>query len=225
MISILIANAKGGCGKSTIASNLATAFANSGLRTALADADRQQSCLGWLKRRPDNVPKIEGLDWRTDRKAPPKKTERLVIDTGAGLRSKKVLDMLEHADLIVMPVLPSVFDERATRAFLKKVDLLKPVRKGRKSVAVVGNRLRARTHAEAELGKFLQDLGHDISVRLKDRVIYADVARRGLGIFDLPPSQRVGAVDEWLPLIRLIENDADDPRIHHPRGKTGKKAE
>lgn len=207
-VSILVANAKGGCGKTTIATNLASAFANAGLSTALADGDRQRSCLAWLKLRPKSAPKIGGLDWRKNIEPPPKGIERLVIDTGAGLRSERVREMLKQADLIVMPVLPSVFDERATKTFLKKVDALKPVRSGRKPVGVVGNRMRARTRSEADLDTFLAKLGHQVAARFHDRAIYTEVARQGLGIFDLSPARRAGAVDDWLPLIQLIEGRA-----------------
>jgi chromosome partitioning protein len=119
--------------------------------------------------------------------------------------SKAVQQFLKTADLVVMPVLPSIFDEGATRRFLKKVDELKPIRKGRKPLAVVANRVRANTRAARELDEFLGGLGHEVATRFADRAIYQDVARRGLGIFDLTPSRRAGAVEDWLPLIRLIE--------------------
>ncbi|WP_417513917.1 division plane positioning ATPase MipZ [Minwuia sp.] len=207
-ISVLIANAKGGCGKTTLATNLASAFANAGLKTALAEGDRQRSSLQWLKRRPDDVAQIEGLDWRDGPGKVPKKVQRLVIDAPAGVTSKRMHALLECADLVVMPVLPSVFDEVATRRFLKKVDDLKPVRKGLKPVAIVANRVRPNTRAAKELHVFLQALGHDVATRFTERAIYPDVARQGLGIFDLAPSRRKGAVDDWLPLVRLIEDRA-----------------
>ena len=206
MISILVANAKGGCGKTTIATNLATAFANAGLKTALAEADRQRSCLLWLKRRPKNVSRIEALDWRKEVLSLPKGIERLVIDSGAGLTSTRVQELLKQASMLVMPVLPSIFDEIATRRFLKRVDELKPVRKGRKPVAIVGNRVRFGTRAERELNDFLAKLGHEVSAKFGARAIYQDVARQGLGIFDLPPSRRAGIVGDWLALIRMIES-------------------
>ena len=205
MISVLVANAKGGCGKTTVSTNLATAFANAGLRTALADNDRQRSCLTWLKRRPKDAAPIEGLDWSKATGKPPKDVERLVIDSGAGLASKRVQELLRQADLLVMPVLPSIFDETATKRFLKRVDELKPVRRGRKPVAIVGNRMRMGTRSSAELEDFLNAQGHDIATRLRDRAIYQDVARQGLGIFDLSPARRKGIAEDWLPLIRLIE--------------------
>ncbi|WP_416899899.1 MAG: division plane positioning ATPase MipZ [Minwuia sp.] len=208
-ISVLVANAKGGCGKTTLATNLATAFANAGLKTGLAEGDKQRSSLQWLKRRPGDAAPIEAFDWRSgpDTKLP-KKLERLVIDAPAGVTSKSVLAFLDYADLVVMPVLPSIFDEGATRRFLKKVDELKPIRKGRKPLAVVANRVRVNTRAARELDEFLEDLGHEVVTRFSDRALYQDVARQGLGIFDLTPSRRAGAIDDWLPLVRLIEDQA-----------------
>ena len=206
MISVLVVNAKGGCGKTTVATNLATAFANAGLRTGLAECDRQGSSLKWLKSRPGTAAPIEMLDWRKARGDVPKKMERLVIDAGAGINSERVRDLLKEADMIVMPVLPSVFDEAATKRFLKRVDELKPVQKGRKPIMVVGNRVRANTRAARELDTFLASLGHDVVTRLSDRAIYQDVARQGLGIFDLPPSRRASVVEDWLPMVRRVED-------------------
>lgn len=205
LISVLVANAKGGCGKTTVATNLAACFAAAGLRTAIAEGDPQRSALQWLKRRPKDAAAIEGLDWRKGPGDVPKGIERLVIDAPAGVTSKAVQALLKQADLVVMPVLPSVFDEAATKRFVKKVDEIKPIAKGRKPLAVVANRVRANTRAAKELDDFLAGLGHETAARLADRALYADVARRGLGIFDLSPSRRAGAVDDWLPLIRLIE--------------------
>lgn len=207
MISVLVANAKGGCGKTTIATNLATAFANAGLKTALADTDRQKSSLNWLKSRPADAAPIEGLDWRKESGEIPKKLDRLVIDVGAGITAPRMKDLLGEAGIMVMPVLPSVFDEAATKRFLAKVDELKPIRKGRKSIAVVGNRLRAGTRAAQELDAFMDGLGHEVVARFADRAIYQEVARKGLGIFDLTPGRRAGVVEDWLALVRVIEDN------------------
>jgi len=207
MISILVANAKGGCGKSTIATNLAAAFANAGHRTALADADRQRSTLTWLKTRPKSVAPIVALDWRKETGKVPDGVERLVIDAGAGVTSARVRDLLKRTDIVIMPILPSVFDEAATRRFLKKVDELKPIRKGRKPVEVVGNRMRTGTHAARELDAFLVELGHEVVARLGDLALYAAVARQGLGVFDLAPSRRARAEADWAPLLRRIAEE------------------
>lgn len=206
MISVLVANAKGGCGKTTVAVNLAAAFANAGLRTALADGDRQRSAWRWLERRPGDAAPVAALDWRDSPGPAPKRTERLVVDSGAGLGSERVREFLRRADLLVMPVAPSVFDEAAARRFLKRVARLKPVRGGRKPVAAVANRVQAGTRAAAELESFLAGLGHSVAARLANRAIYADAARCGLGVFDLPPSRRAAVVADWIPLLRFVED-------------------
>ena len=145
MQTVLVANIKGGCGKTTIATHLAAALAGAGRRPALADVDRQRSSLGWLDRRPPQTARIRGLDWVKQIEEPPKKVDRLVIDAPAAMKLKQVETLIKRADVIVLPVLPSAFDETATARFLARIEELKPIRKDRTRIAVVGNRLRART--------------------------------------------------------------------------------
>lgn len=109
MVRILIASSKGGSGKSTLATNLAAAFAVAGKNTALVDTDPQGSSLHWCQRRPEAVPGVLGIDgtrrhW--DRGLPPD-TQRLILDTPAGIRPAEVEALLEHADVMIVPVLPS----------------------------------------------------------------------------------------------------------------------
>ena len=121
MISILVANTKGGCGKTTIATHLAAAFAGAGHRTALADADRQHSSLEWTRLRPGTAAPIAALDWVDDLASPARGTERLVIDGAAAMRKKHVFELVRLADVIIVPVLPSAFDQGSTAAFLDRL--------------------------------------------------------------------------------------------------------
>lgn len=208
MLSVLVANPKGGCGKTTLATNLAAAFANGGLKTAIADVDKQKSSLTWLKMRPKSAPKISGLNWLKHERDNTKGLQRLVIDVGAGIGKSNVDTLLKAADLIVVPVLPSVFDERTTGTFLKKLDTLKPIRKGRKPVAIVGNRMRSNTRAAARLEKFLDDAGHPVITRMSDRSAYSEMACQGLSIFDRQKTYSDIIAADWVPLIRFIESQS-----------------
>lgn len=212
MIRILVTNIKGGCGKTTIATNLAGAFAHGGLSTALADVDRQRSSQEWLGLRPSEAAPIQSLDWRKSQDGLDESVQRLVIDAPANLRMKEVEDLIASADLVIVPVLPSLFDEGSTRRFMAKLDEVKPIRKGKKGVLMVANRLRARNRATQRLDAFLADLGVAPSARLADRALYAELAVQGLTVFDPPPGRRMAQNqqirEEWRPLLRAIEDEA-----------------
>lgn len=204
-LSVLVTNVKGGCGKTTIATNLATAFANAGFVTALADVDRQGSSLDWLASRPATAAPISGLDWRKVTAKPPSEVRRLVIDAPAGVRKSRVEELLKAADLVVVPVLASVFDRQSTLHFLGKLDDLKPIAKGRKAVLVVANRQRARQRSAQRLLDELAAAGLTPAAALADRALYAELAADGLGIFDVAPSRAAGCRADWLSLLRAIE--------------------
>jgi chromosome partitioning protein len=205
MISVLVANIKGGCGKTTIATNLAAAFAAAGHQTWLADADRQRSALDWLERRPAHLPAIKGLDWVKRIGAAPEGEGRLVIDAPAALKGDNIEELVREADVIVLPVLPGAFDEHATGRFLSRIEELKPIRKSRKPVAVVGNRLRPRTRASVRLDQFLAGIGHTVVARLRDSALFAEAAADGLSLFDWKNSRAADQRRDFDPLITFIE--------------------
>ena len=208
MLRVLVTNIKGGCGKTTIATNLAAAFAVGGFATGLVEVDRQRSSLTWLKLRDGHGRPITGLDWRKEVVGPPPELRRLVIDAPANLRMRHVDELIGAADLVVVPVLASVFDEGSTERFLAKLEELKPIRKGRKSVALVANRLRSRSKATQRLETFLARLGQPIAARLSDRAVYGELAVQGLSIFDLDGALVRPVREEWRPLLNTIEEIA-----------------
>jgi chromosome partitioning protein len=204
MIAVLVANPKGGCGKTTISTHIAAAFANSGRRTALADADRQHSSFQWARLRPGTAAPIAPLDWASKLSDPPRGTECLVIDAAAAMKTKQVLELVKLADMIVVPVLASAFDQATTATFLAKLNELKPIRKSRKPVAVVRNRVRPRTHAAARLARFLHAIEHQDLGTLADRTIYNDVAAAGLSIFDLPGKRAENSRQDWAAVLDYV---------------------
>ena len=205
MQSVLIANAKGGCGKTTIATNLAAAFSRSGFRTAIADVDPQRSSLNWIERRPADLPAIQGLDWSKGIGKVKKYIDRLVIDSPAAVTPKEFQGLLKMADGIVMPILPSAFDQVAAISFLGKIETLKPIRKNRKRVAVVANRVRARSRAARTLMEFLENFNHPPVMTLRETVLYTEAADTGISIFDRKDKAAQSAQAEWFDLIEYLE--------------------
>lgn len=203
MRTALIANRKGGVGKTLIAVNLATALAARGLRVAVADADRQQSSAGWLERRPKDVPRIRGLDWSKTSAIGdyPKRLDWLIIDAPGALKGSKAESLIAEAKAVLIPVQPSIFDETSTKGFLDEIEDVKRVRKGKVGVHLIANRYRARTKAAAALDLFLQKLGHEPLTRLSERAIYSEYATEGLGIFDRELAVLRPLKLQWEPIL------------------------
>ena len=206
MISVLITNAKGGCGKTTIATHLAAAFANGGLMTALADTDRQRSSLDWLAQRPKEAAPIEGLDWTNQITKPPKDLARLVIDSAASLRMGTLRELVRAADFVIIPVLPSAFDVRATIEFLGNFTDLKSIRKHKKPFAMVRNRTRFHSRAVKRLDGLMASTDAIDVGWLTDRSLYNEVAWQGLSIFDLHTKPALEIQRDWIPIVRFLES-------------------
>lgn len=203
MRTILIANSKGGSGKTTLATNLAGYFATRGRRVLLADLDRQQSALEWLKRRPYKLPLIRGIDGRKEEFDDPG-VEWTIVDSPAGMHGDKLSEVVKRADWILVPMQPSAFDIGATRDFLEVLREEKTVRKERASVAMIGMRVNPRTHSAAALSEFLKTTGFALPATLRDAQVYALAAEQGASLFDIRPSLVARDLQQWAPLLHWL---------------------
>lgn len=205
MYTIAVANTKGGCGKTTIATHIAAHYAGTGHKVALADLDKQESATYWLARRPADAVEIAGVESGEDYADVPKKTEILVVDGVAAMKKGTVKDLVQEADLVVIPVLPSAFDEDGTRRFVDQLEGLKPIRKQKRDVAFIANRVRLRTKAAIRLERFIGGLGFPLIARLRDTQFYANAVAEGQSIFEIGGSRTRAYVKEWAPLFEFIE--------------------
>lgn len=207
--TILVANPKGGSGKTTLSTNLAGYFAVRGERVALGDMDRQQSSLTWLTMRPAELPAIVGWDAR-DEEDPklPHKTSWAVVDSPAGMHGKRLAQAVKLADKIVVPVQPSVFDMWATEDFIKTVLEEKAIRKHRTFLAIVGMRVDPRTRAAAMLEEFLSKFDLPVLTYLRDTQNYMNAAAEGECLFDQHRNQRTERdFEQWQPLLEWVTSD------------------
>jgi len=207
MRKVLVINSKGGCGKTTIATNLAAAMAARGELVALADADRQRSSLGWIKKRPKHLNRIDGLNW-TKKDAiggHPKNLDAIVIDGPGGLRSEIAKKLVAEASDIIIPVLPSAFDWNATLKFLDAISEIKRVRKGKADIHLVANRVNRRSAILKDLEKRLAKAGYPPLAQITDRVCYARHAQDGTSIFDYSDAQSAEIRGQWHPLVQALD--------------------
>ena len=202
---VLIANPKGGVGKSTAATNLAGYFARRGHATMLGDLDRQQSALALLRIRPPSLPRIASWD-RSDEKIarPPKGVTHVVLDSPAGIHGHTLKDALKVADRLVIPLQPSLFDIYATQAFLGRLAERGLMKEGGR-VGVLGMRVDARTRAAEQLQRFVEDLGLPVLGFLRDTQNYVQLAAHGLTLWDVAPSRVAKDVEQWQSLLEWVE--------------------
>ena len=202
MKSVLIANCKGGCGKTTLATNLAGYFATQGASVMLSDLDRQQSSTQWIGRRPPDLPIIHPHNTRS--KVTNQEADWLIIDSPAGLREEKLSDAVKQADCIIVPIQPSAFDIGATHDFLDILAEEKAIRKNKTFVALVGMRVNVRANAAAGLAEFMEQTGFPILTYLRNAQIYTLAAELGLSLFDMRPSLVEQDIQQWQPLLDWV---------------------
>jgi chromosome partitioning protein len=198
---IVIANPKGGVGKSTLATNLAGYFASRGHKVMLGDVDVQQSSRTWLALRPPSLPKIEAWEIEDGHVAkPPKGTTHIVLDTPAGFTGKRFDKVMDMADKVIVPLQPSMFDILATQDFLQTL----AARKDKVDVSVLGMRVNARTRAAEQLGNYVNGLGLPVLGFLRDTQNYVQLAANGATLWDIAPSRVEKDREQWEELIKWI---------------------
>ena len=201
---VVVANPKGGVGKSTLSTQIAGYFASQGHAVMLGDADRQQSSRLWLTLRPTAARSISSWDVGDDQIAkPPKGTTHVVLDTPAGLHGKRLKEVLKLADKVVVPLQPSVFDIFATRAFLD--ELADSAHAAKTQIGIVGMRVDERTRAADQLHTFVDSLGLPVLGFVRDTQNYIQLAARGLTVFDVAPGRVERDLAQWEPICRWLD--------------------
>ena len=212
MRHIMVMNAKGGCGKSTLATNLASYYADCGFAVALADYDPQRSSLDWLERRPDTRPEIVGIAGFEDGlKHVPRSVDITVIDAPARSHGAELTNLVRVAETIIVPVLPSTIDMQATDRFIKELKSVGKIERKQAKIGVVANRVREYTLIFEELDEYLEKLRVPYLAALREAQNYVRAYTRGLGVHELPEYLAWPDWETWEPLIEWVDSKRSQP--------------
>ena len=215
MHKIMVLNAKGGCGKTTIATSLACYFAGQGYNTALMDFDPQGSSNRWLQIRSSEMPAIKSIDavrpkaglTRSWQLYSGNETEVVVIDTPAGLTGAKLIDLYHRADTILVPVMPSIIDLHAIEGFLTELRRLFKQGRNGKRLGVIANRVRLKTKSFHAIEQLIAEAGMPLLASLRDTQNYSIAMESGLGICELNHSVSAKDKDHWLPVLAWLHQE------------------
>ena len=217
MQTILVINSKGGTGKTTLTTNIASYFASRNHNTAIMDYDPQGSSLHWLKIRSNDQNAIHAANAATQKGKlirslqmyVPEHTEKLIIDAPAGVEGMLLQEMVRKTDFIVIPVTPSTIDIHATADFIKELLFRGGIRKQHTKIAVVANRVRRTMRVYEPFERFLQGLSLPFLTRLSDSDQYILAVEQGMGIFEMDETDVVAEREEFEPIVNWLNPGAD----------------
>lgn len=217
MRTILVVNAKGGSGKTTLATTLAGYYAAEGARVALADFDPQGSSIDWLRVRPDSAPKIHGVEAHARGLRVPRSTEIVVMDAPASSHGDALAALLRRAQTAIVPVVPSALDIRAAQRLFAEMRELRPLVRNDVRIATIANRVRESARQTEDLEDFLMDLRLPSGRRfpfltwIRQSNHYLKAAEKGLSIFEFSPLATTADREYWQPLLRWLASPRSVP--------------
>lgn len=207
----MVLNSKGGSGKSTIATNLASYYAVQGYDVVLADLDAQGSSLAWLEARPAGRPPVRGMDASEKGARLPRSADIAILDAPAAAHGADLGALMRRADTFIVPVLASPMDMRAAAGFVEEMRRNKRIQSRQARYGVIANRAREHTNIFHELDDFLRQLRVPVLTQLRDSMNYIRAAERGLGVFEVAPYQTAIDREQWKPVVRWLNSKRSRP--------------
>jgi chromosome partitioning protein len=212
MRHVMVLNAKGGCGKTTLATNVAVFFARDGFEVCIADYDPQRSSLDWLAERPVDLPAIRGVPaYEEGLRGVPRSTEVLVIDAPARVHGTELNELVRRAETILVPVLPSTIDMKACAHFMNELQEIGKVSRKQARLGIVANRVREHTLIFEELDAYLGKLKVPYLASLREAQNYVRAYARGMGVLELPEYLAWPDWKQWEPIADWLDSRRSQP--------------
>ena len=212
MRHVMVLNAKGGCGKSTVATNIAVHFAREGNQVCIADYDPQQSGLDWLAQRPADLPAISGVPAHQDGvRNVPRSTDVLIIDAPARVYGTELNELVRRAETIIVPVLPSTVDMRACSHFMTELLEIGKVARKQARLGLIANRVRENTLVYDELDQYLSRIKVPYLGALREAQNYIRAYARGMGVLELPEYLAAPDWAQWKPICEWLDSKRSQP--------------
>ena len=216
---IVVLNPKGGCGKSTLAVNLAGYLAANNKKVAIMDFDPQGSSMRWLNIRPKDAAPIHGISafdvrssaTRSWQLRVPAEIEYLVVDSPGSVPPDSLAELTSGAHAILIPVLPSDIDVHAASKLMRDLLLIARVSRRMGRVGVVANRVRENTVSYRKLMSFLDSLSISVVGVLRDSQAYVHSAEQGLSIHEMQASKVNQDLERWLPMLDWLNEKLETP--------------
>ncbi|MFU8814979.1 MAG: AAA family ATPase [Pseudomonadales bacterium] len=212
---ILVINGKGGCGKTTIATNLAVAFANAKHVVALVDNDPQGSSTFWAEQRDPALAKVHLVPahrrtsmYQTQvfQNRMPVEVDRVIVDGHSNARDRDLEMLLKQTDVVLVPMQPSSIDIQAGSRFITELVTHRSFRASPRPLGVIANRVQPNTETHAKLQHFLACLDVPTVATFRDSPIYMEAAELGKGVVDMIDSRAARKeTPAWWDLMRWID--------------------
>ncbi len=208
---IVVLNPKGGCGKTTLATNLASYFAMRGPPPTLVDCDSGGYSMRWIDRRPADRPCVYGYadyeysspDHRHLNPWPGSK--QLIVDLPAAMDSDRLISEVYDADSVLIPVVPSEIDVYSAAKFIAELLLVTQFDRRERKLAIVANRTRHYTKSYKMLMRFLTSLEIPIAAQLRDSQNYVHAAAQGIGICEMPHYKAAKDIEQFHALVTWLD--------------------
>lgn len=164
----------------------------------LVDLDQQRSSYQWAASRDKALPRIEYFHGDSYQSDADLEANRVIYDCPAQIHIGRTTDLVDRADVVIMPINPSIIDQRAALQFIMDIrGMMRANVCKRIQIGLVANRASNAYRSYEELERFARMMNAPIVASLRNSQNYVAAANAGKSIFDMPRAQVAKDIEQW----------------------------